>query len=351
MAAGEASPGSGGRAGTLAVVVRGGRVESVHLGHLVLLGADGAVVLAIGDPGVTIWPRSAVKPVQAVAMLRAGLEIDDAGLALACASHSGTPEHVDVVRAVLTGAGLGEGDLQNTPDLPLDPAAAVAWRTGGAGASPVTQNCSGKHAAMLATCVGAGWDTVTYRDPDHPLQRLVRDTLEDLSGEPVIDATVDGCGAPLFSTTVVGLARALGRIAAAGAQVGRDDDEARVARVMAAHPWLVGGPGRDVSRFMAAVPGLVAKDGAEGVYAAGLPDGSAVAFKVSDGSARPRATIMAAALEVLGRDAPAAAEADAAAAVRDIGAVAVLGRGLPVGQVVAVLADATRSRVEIGRRW
>ncbi len=337
--------------GVLAVVVRGGRVESVHLGHLVVLRPDGAVVLAVGDPDATIWPRSAVKPVQAVAMLRAGLEIDDEGLALACASHSGTPEQVQGVRAILARAGLGEGDLQNTPGLPLDADASFAWRSSGVGAASVTQSCSGKHAAMLATCVRNGWDAVTYRDPDHPLQRAVRDTLAALTGEAVEDVTVDGCGASLFSTTVMGLARAFGRIAAAEAEPGRDDAAARVARAMAAHPWLVGGPGRDVSRFMAAVPGLIVKDGAEGGYAAGLPDGSAIAFKVADGSGRPRAAILAAALEVLWRQDWRAAPPDAVAAARAVGEVPVLGHGLPVGRVLAVLGDEPGRRPEIGTQW
>jgi L-asparaginase II len=321
----------------LAVVVRGGRVESVHTGHLVVLAPDGQVQLAVGDPGVVIWPRSSLKPVQAVAMLRAGLSVDEAGLALACASHSGTAEHVAVVRGVLAGVGLTEAGLQNTPDLPLDADAAAAWRAAGGGPASVTQNCSGKHAAMLATCVAAGWDVAGYLDPLHPLQQAVRTTVAELTGEPVVDVTVDGCGAPLFATTVVGLARAFGRLAAAGADAARSDAEARVARAMGRRPWLVGGPGRDVSRFLAAVPGLVAKDGAEGVYAAGLPDGSAVAFKVADGAARPRAPIMAAALEVLWAAGGVAPDAPEVARVRAVGQVPVLGHGRPVGAVVAVL--------------
>lgn len=334
-------------AAPLAVVVRGGRVESVHLGHLVVLGPDGAVRLAIGDPEVTLWPRSSLKPVQAVAMVRSGLDLDDVGLALACASHSGTPEHLAVVRAVLAGAGLSEADLRNTPDLPLDADAAFAWRSAGGTASSVTQNCSGKHAAMLATCVAAGWEPAGYLDPGHPLQRAIRAVVAELTAAPVPDVTVDGCGAPLLATHLLGLARAFGRIAAAGSS----GPEARVARAMRSHPWLVGGPGRDVSRFMAAVPGLVAKDGAEGVYAAGLPDGSAVAFKVADGSARPRAAILAAALEVaLGGVADGVVRA-----VRDVGETPVLGHGRPVGRVVPLVGWAVGAevavRAEIGRQW
>ena len=318
-------------AGLLAEVVRGGLVESEHHGHLVVLDAGGDVRLSIGDPGVTVWPRSSLKPLQAVAMLRSGLDLVEAELALACASHSGTPEHLAVVLRILVAAGLGEEDLQNTPDLPLDPAAALAWQAAGRSACSLTQNCSGKHAAMLATCVAAGWDRSTYRSPDHPLQRAVVATVEDLTGVRVEHVTVDGCGSMLPSTTVHGLARAVGRIAAAPRSA-PGSYESRVALAMAGHPVLVGGPGRDVSRFMQGVPGLVAKDGAEGVYAAGLPDGSAVALKIADGSARPRAAVLAAALEVL-----LDGHTDLVEAVRRVGCTPVLGHGRPVGEVRATL--------------
>ena len=322
--------------GLLARVVRGGLVESVHLGHLVVLGPDGEEVLRVGDPDATIWPRSSLKPLQAVAMLRSGLGADARGLALACASHSGTAAHLDVVRGVLAGAGLTEDDLQNTPDLPLDPDAAFAWRAAGRGAAALTQNCSGKHAAMLATCVAADWDTASYLAPDHPLQRAVRTTVEAMTDVGVEAVTVDGCGSPLLSTTVTGLARAFGAIAHAGCGSGEagDGDLARVAAAMTTYPDLVGGPGRDVSAFMAAVPGLVAKDGAEGVYSAGLPDGSAVAFKVADGSARPRAAVLAWALALL-----LGPEESTRTAIAEVGRSLVLGHGEPVGQVLAGPAD------------
>ncbi|HWS57920.1 MAG TPA: asparaginase, partial [Actinotalea sp.] len=208
--------------GLLARVVRSGTVESVHTGHLLVTGSDGATVLAVGDPDALVWPRSSLKPIQALAMLRAGLVVDDEELALACSSHSGTDAHLAVVRRVLAGAGLTEADLQNTPDRPLDPAAAGA-RDAADGGSSLTQNCSGKHAAMLATCVAAGWDPGTYRDPHHPLQRLVRDVVGEVTGVPVERVGVDGCGAPLLSTTVRGLARAFGRIAAAPTREPRTD--------------------------------------------------------------------------------------------------------------------------------
>lgn len=329
------------RAVPLARVVRGGFVESVHTGHVVVLGPDGTVRLALGDPDAAIWARSSLKPLQATAMLRSGLDVDGEQLALVCASHNAEPHHLEVVHAILAGAGLGESALQNTPDWPLDADAAWQRRADGYAKASLTQNCSGKHAGMVATCVAAGWSTDDYLDPEHPLQAAVRRTIGELTQVPVERVTVDGCGAPLFSTTLVGLARAFGRLARAGAS-GDHGPEGRVARAVSAHPWCVAGTGRDATAFMRAVPGLVAKDGADGVYAAGLPDGSAVAVKVADGSPRPRPVVMAAALAVAGVD---------PALVGPIGRTPVLGHGEPVGQVLAAFGpDADVSAAGSGVR-
>lgn len=318
----------------LARVVRGDLVESVHLGHLVVLAPDGSVALALGDPEVTVLARSSLKPLQAVGMLRAGVDLDGPHLALACASHDGTSEHLRVVRETLLGAGLDESALDNTPDLPLDPDAAFAWRQDGHGPEPVAQNCSGKHAAMLATCVAhadePGWQPEGYLDAGHPVQVACRAAVEELTGVQAWHTTVDGCGAPLFSTTLLGLARAFARIAVAPATE-PGTPLARVATAMSGHPVLVGGAARDVTRAMQAVPGLVAKDGADGVYAAGLPDGSALALKVLDGSARPRPAVLAAALRVAGAAGVPGVDLDALAA---LGSTPVLGHGEPVGAVV-----------------
>ncbi|QTE29211.1 asparaginase [Pengzhenrongella sicca] len=317
----------------LARVVRGDLVESVHAGHLVVLAPDGRVRVALGDPDAVIWARSSLKPLQASAMLRAGLDLDGADLALACASHSGEPGHLAGVRAILAGVGLTEADLQNTPDVPLGLAAAFDWQRAGLGPTSLTQNCSGKHAAMLATCVALGWSRSDYLEPAHPLQRAVRAEIEALTGIRVEHATVDGCGAPLFSTTVLGLARAFGRLAAAP-RLAPGGPEARVASAMNAHPQLVGGSGREVTRVMAAVPGLVAKDGADGVYAAGLADGGSLAFKILDGGERPRPVVLAAALAAAGVD---------SAAIRAVGVVPVLGHGRPVGAVTATFGAGARA--------
>jgi L-asparaginase II len=227
----------------VAHVVRGGVVESVHRGHLVVLVKDGSVLLRRGDPGRTFFPRSSLKLVQAVAMLRSGLDLDGELLTLACASHSGEPDHLDGVRRILAAAGLDETDLRNTPALPLDADAATAWVVAGNKPARLTQNCSGKHAAMLATCVAVGWDRATYLEPAHPLQRAIRATVAELTGDgDPAHVTVDGCGAPLFSCTPAGLARAFARIATAAAGT----PEHRVATVVRAHPWWLGGTGRAV---------------------------------------------------------------------------------------------------------
>lgn len=279
-------------AGLLAEVHRGDLVESVHLGHLVILDPDGQPILTIGDPDAVIYPRSSLKPLQALTSLRYGFEpVSDELLALACSSHSGEQIHLAGARQILETAGLTEAALQNTPSLPLDADAAFAWRQAGHGPESISANCSGKHAAMLAACVASDFDLDTYRSPDHPLQQAVASTIAEFTGDTTSPhVAVDGCSAPLFSTTLSGLARAYGRLATAP----DGTPEHRIARAMSQHPEYVGGTGRDVTAAMQAVPGLICKDGAEGVYAGALPDGTSFAFKVLDGSGRPRPEILAA---------------------------------------------------------
>lgn len=283
----------------VAHVIRSGFIESVHHGSVVALDGDGSTLLAVGDVAGPIFPRSASKPIQVLAMLRAGLDLSGELLALAAASHSGERFHLDGVERILAGAGLTEQDLQNTPDLPYDETERTAWMAAGRKASSLAQNCSGKHAAMLATCVAAGWDTATYRKPAHPLQQLMEQTLADVCGEPVAATGVDGCGAPVMAVSLTGLARAFSRLATAPAGT----NEARVAGAMRAFPQWVGGTRRDVTYLMRGVPGLIAKDGAESVYAVGLADGRAIALKIADGGQRARPIVMAAALRRLGIDA------------------------------------------------
>ena len=253
-------------------------------------------------------------------MLECGLDLDGELLALASASHSGEPFHLEGVRRVLHAAGLSEAALQTPPDFPVDDATKLAYVAAGGQREPIAMNCSGKHAAMLATCVVNGWSTDTYREPTHPLQVALRSTLERLADEPVAATGVDGCGAPVFAVTLVGLARAFVAIATAPAGT----PEHRVATAIREHPLWLGGTGRDVTQLVAGIPGLIAKDGAEGVYAAALPDGRAVALKVDDGGQRARPPVMSAALRALGVDAPILAE---------LAETPLLGGGRPVGSV------------------
>lgn len=303
----------------LAWVVRGRVAESVHTGHLLVTSADGDR-LVLGDPDAPVLARSSLKPLQALAMLRAGVRLDDRQLALACGSHAGTPAHVEVARSVLRSVGLDDDALQNTPDWPLDREARSAVVRSGAGPASITQNCSGKHAAMLATCVAAGWSTADYRSPDHPLQRAIAEVVAEVSGVRPGEVTVDGCGAPLFSGTLRGLARGLSALV--DAEPGTH--EHRIAHVMRSHPELVAGEGRVDTEAMRTVPGLVVKGGAEGVLAAALPGGRAVVAKVADGSQRPVPVVLAEALRLLGERGP-----------WEWARVPVLGHGEPVGSVVA----------------
>jgi len=256
-------------------------------------------------------------------MLRAGLDLDGELLALASASHSGEQFHLEGVQRILAGAGLTEQDLQNTPDLPYDDSERKAWIASGRVATALAQNCSGKHAAMLAACVAAGWDIATYREPQHPLQQLMEQTLVDLSGETVAATGIDGCGAPVMAVSLTGLARAFSRLAAAP----EGTDEARVADAIRAYPQWVGGTGRDVTSLISGVPGLVAKDGAESVYAVGLADGRAIAIKIADGGHRARPVVMAAALRRLGIQAE---------VLDEMAHAPVMGHGLQVGSIAAV---------------
>lgn len=301
-------------------VVRSGFAESRHRGSLVLLDAGGSVAASAGEPAAVIFPRSALKPVQAIAMVDAGYPGRGPALALAAASHDGEDVHLAGVEAILAAAGLAEPALQCPPALPSGEAAMIAQVQAGGEPRRLCHNCSGKHAAMLATCVAAGWDTGTYRDPAHPLQLAVRASVERFADEPVAAVGVDGCGAPAFAISLLGLARAFRALAtappASAAGLVRD--------AMRAHPRLIGGTGRPVTELTADVPGLVCKDGAEAVWAAALPDGRAFAAKIDDGGARTLGPVLCAALRYWGVDRD---------AVRRWSTVPVLGGGAPVGEI------------------
>ena len=179
----------------VAVADRSGFDESVHHGMVVALDRTGAVALSIGDPSLAVYPRSSNKPMQGDAMLRLGLKLDTAELALACASHDGTDRHVATTRRILADAGLDENALANTVDLPLDRPTAERLLADGGSRAAIYMNCSGKHAAMVATCVINGWPIDGYLEVDHPLQLAITERIVELAG-PVSHIGVDGCGAP-----------------------------------------------------------------------------------------------------------------------------------------------------------
>ncbi|MET1088123.1 MAG: asparaginase [Arthrobacter sp.] len=281
----------------LVAAIRDGMVESVHYGSAIAVAADGSTVAAAGDPLAPFYPRSSLKPLQAVALVRAGLKLPPHLLALAAASHSGAAEHRDGALRILELHGLSVSDFANSTDLPYGVKERAEWLRSGGGATQLTQNCSGKHAAMAATCVINGWPVQGYLDPSHPLQQLVAETVRDLTGEEPFALSTDGCGTPLFALTLRGMARAFGLIAHAAADsLATDDDggpasrnaEAAVGLAMQRHPEMVAGEGRDVTELMRLLPGSVAKDGFEGVQLVGLADGGAVAVKISDGGDRAR---------------------------------------------------------------
>ncbi len=306
----------------LATVVRGGIVESVHRGTMVLLDEAGAVRASLGDVDGPMYARSSLKPVQAATMVAEGLTLEPRLLALVSASHSGGPRHIAGVRDILAGHGLDADALRCIEGLPLGSAERDAYVREGGTADRIHFNCSGKHAGMLSTCTLHGWDRAAYLDPEHPLQRAIRARLELLAGETVATVTVDGCGAPLFATSLVGLARAVRAIATAPSGT----PEAAVASAMRAHPDMVGGAGRDDTVAMQCMPGLIAKGGAEGVFVMALPDGRACAIKVSDGAARGHQPVVRAVLRAWGL---------AEDAVAQIPVAPVLGGGRSMGRVAA----------------
>ena len=281
----------------LAEYVRDGVVESEHRGFLAVLNADGSLFKSLGDIDTKIFPRSTVKCAQASAMVRSGLVLEPRLLALAQSSHSGAAMHMDGAREILASVGLDEGALQCATDRPLGDAERRAW--GDKEPVQIAMNCSGKHAAMLATCVKNGWPIESYLDANHPLQLAIKKELEDLAGEAITLTSTDGCGAPLFLISVIGLTRAIQAIT-----LSSDPVHQSVMNAARTFPEMVGGVGRHNTEMMQQVPGLFMKDGAEAVNVCSLADGRAFVFKVSDGSLRAFRTIVHACLKDFGIDTP-----------------------------------------------
>ena len=274
-------------------VVRNEMVESIHSGHLLILDSDGREFLALGDTESLIYPRSAVKSLQAVAMLRNGLKVSPKELALVCASHAGSDEHQATALSILKGAGLDERALRNTPDKPLGVPERAAWAD--KAPTSLAANCSGKHSGMLATCVAQGWDLESYKSPDHPLQVAIREEFALLTGEDISTVAIDGCGAPLFALSLQGLAHAVRTM-----RISHDPIHSEIVNACMTNPIMVSGIGRLPTILMEKVPGLFVKDGAEGVMVMSTSDGSVIVWKMSDGSQRGASSLAMATLGLLG---------------------------------------------------
>ena len=301
-------------------VVRSGFAEATHRARLLAVDTAGKPVRVHGDVTGPVSPRSAMKPLQALGMLRAGLDLDETLLALACASHSGERFHVEGVRKILAGVGLGEDALECPPALPASEEARTEVIRAGGEPRRIYMECSGKHAAMLATCVVNGWPTANYRHPTHPLQRAIRRTIEELTRERAAATGVDGCGVPLSFVSMAGVVRAYRALVL-------DEPgtpQRRVADAMRAHPEWTSGTDRPENILMRALPGLLAKAGAEGFFALAYADGRAAAIKIEDGARRARLPVIVTALRALGLDAP---------ELIPFTATPVLGAGEPVGEI------------------
>ncbi|WP_431280096.1 asparaginase [Leifsonia poae] len=325
---------TGAQAVELAVVERSGFVESRHVGSAVVLGPDGSVVRSLGAPTEPIFPRSSMKPFQAIAIMGAGVPLEGTAAVLATASHGGTPAHLSVVRGLLAQSQLTEDALQCPADWPLDSAARDDAIRAGESKKPLFMNCSGKHAAMLLACTVNGWSTENYLDPQHPLQLLIRDTIERLTGEKVVATGVDGCGAPVHAMALTTLARGIQRIATAseGSPFALYRNAANLKNAVLANGWAIDGPGR-ANTVVIDKLGVFTKGGAEGVMVMAAPDGTTVTLKVLDGSLRA-ATIVA--LSLLA-DAGAVERSAVDALVPELD-LAVFGRGVPVGEIRASYA-------------
>lgn len=309
----------------LVEVVRSGFRECVHRGSLVVLDPSGETLLAVGEVNTPIFPRSANKPLQTVAMLRNGfVPADSREVALASSSHGGEPEHVAGVLGLLERNGLTERELLCPPDLPWNDIARARVLAVGGSPRRVFMNCSGKHAAMVAVCAARDWPLESYLDAAHPLQQEIQETIADLSGEDEYELGIDGCGLPIVPLSLTALARAFARLVT-GAP---DTAERTVADAVREHPWQVSGTGLDDERLMSTVPGLLCKVGADGVHAGALPDGRAFALKIDDGSERARIPLTAAILHRIG--------VEWSEDLAELASAPVLGGGVRVGTIRAI---------------
>jgi L-asparaginase II len=294
----------------LAAVRRGALVESVHRGRLAVCDPEGNVLEAVGDSEAYIYARSSAKPFQALPLVLSGAAeafgLTDEELAVACASHNAEEPHLAAVRSILEKAGLTEDDLQSGAHLPLYEPEADKLIRSGEDPRPIHGNCSGKHAGMLAVCVHEGYETATYRDPGHPLQRRILGLIAEVCGlrEDEVLIAGDNCGVPAFALPLRSLATGLARVATRNAL---PDELAlaalRIGDTMREHPFMVAGTGRFDTDLMRSTD-LLVKGGAEAVLAVGSRDGWGMVLKISDGALRGVRPVALAALGGMGVEVP-----------------------------------------------
>ncbi len=288
---------------------RGKRIESAHRGAGVVVDADGRVVMAFGDAGRAVYPRSAVKALQALPLLESGAAgrfgLSDKEIALACASHSGGEDHVATARSMLARAGFDERVLECGVHWPLGEAEARALARSGRTPNALHNNCSGKHAGFICLASAMGVDPTGYVAPDHPVQREVTAAIEAMTGAPLGEEMrgVDGCSIPTYAQPLAALARGFARLGTGqGMAHERRNAAARIRACVAAHPATVAGKGRFDTELMSLLgPRAFIKSGAEGVICAALPEaGLGLAVKADDGAGRAAQVMIAALIQRLG---------------------------------------------------
>ena len=286
----------------LVEAVRGGLVESRHGGAVAVADADGKAVLALGDVERPIYPRSAIKALQALPLIESGAAdrygLGAEELALACASHGGEPGHIATAERMLAAAGLDATALKCGTHWPLHQPSTQALARSGGVAGAIHNNCSGKHAGFLCVACATGADPATYIQPDHPVQREIKSVLENLAGAPIADSAraIDGCSVPTWALPLNSLARAFARFGSGkGLERARSQAAVRLREACAAKPWHVAGTGRFCTEIMRALGArLFVKTGAEGTFCAALPElGLGIAIKCDAGSGRAAEVMMA----------------------------------------------------------
>jgi L-asparaginase II len=286
----------------LVEVTRGQLVESRHRGSVSVVDADGATVLSIGDVDRRVFPRSAVKALQALPLIEHGIAdkygLTDEEIALACASHSGEPEHVRVAQSMLAKAGRDVSCLECGTHWPMGEAANRALAAQGGQPNALHNNCSGKHAGFICLACGTGEDPKGYVSADHPVQRMVRESLEDVTGacHTAEKSGIDGCSIPTYAIPLPSLAFGFAKFGTGTGLSGQAKAAAeRIRKAVAAHPFMVAGTGRFDTKLMEILrERAFVKVGAEGVYCATFPElGYGIALKADDGHGRPAEAMMA----------------------------------------------------------